>query len=232
MYWQDSDSPPETPTADILDVRYRIRCDALPVDHARELRTALMERCAWLGEEPRAGIHTIHGAESGNGWVRPDDPDTRLPLSRRTRLILRLPQSRLAEAQQLCGQQLTVSGGALAIEHLQTYPLQAQTTVFARYVAGPDEETAFLRQCQEQLHALGLNIPRMLAGRNHPVRSDQGLLQCRSLMLDGLTPSESLTLQMQGLGPHRLLGCGLFLPHKSIAAVRPQLDPSDPEGST
>ncbi|MDE0301598.1 MAG: type I-MYXAN CRISPR-associated protein Cas6/Cmx6, partial [Gammaproteobacteria bacterium] len=34
-----------------------------------------------------------------------------------------------------------------------------------------------------------------------------------------LDPEQSVNLQRQGLGPERLLGCGLFLPHKSIAPV-------------
>ena len=40
-----------------------------------------------------------------------------------------------------------------------------------------------------------------------------------SLMLDGLSPAHAQQLMEQGLGPHRLWGCGLFIPHKSAAAV-------------
>ena len=40
-----------------------------------------------------------------------------------------------------------------------------------------------------------------------------------SLMLHQLTPAQSMLLQQRGLGPQRLLGCGLFVPHKSAAAV-------------
>ena len=39
-----------------------------------------------------------------------------------------------------------------------------------------------------------------------------------SLMLDGLTPVHAQHLMEQGLGPHRLWGCGLFIPHKPPAA--------------
>jgi CRISPR/Cas system CSM-associated protein Csm4 (group 5 of RAMP superfamily) len=42
-------------------------------------------------------------------------------------------------------------------------------------------------------------------------------------MLADLKPEESLRLQQQGLGPHRLMGCGIFIPHKGIDAVhKPQ----------
>ena len=40
-----------------------------------------------------------------------------------------------------------------------------------------------------------------------------------ALMLLGLKRAESVAIQESGLGSHRLLGCGLFIPHKSIAAV-------------
>jgi hypothetical protein len=40
-----------------------------------------------------------------------------------------------------------------------------------------------------------------------------------SLMLHALPPDQSLRLQHHGLGVHRLLGCGIFVPHKSAAAV-------------
>ena len=40
-----------------------------------------------------------------------------------------------------------------------------------------------------------------------------------ALMLHGLKRAESVAIQESGLGLHRLLGCGIFIPHKSIAAV-------------
>ena len=221
MHWQEPDTPPSaSATSDVMDVRFRIRCRALPVDHAHVLRHALLTACPWLAEEPLAGIHTIHGAESGNGWIRPDDPTSYLPLSRRTRLALRLPKARLAQARALCGASLEVGPDRLEIEDARLYPLQPLGTVFARYVAFEHEdEEVFLQHCEEQLRADGIAAPRMMAGRMHQVANEAGGLACRSLMLDGLDAEQSLHLQQSGLGPARLLGCGLFLPHKSIAPV-------------
>ncbi len=220
MHWQESDTPPPAVAPDVVDVRYRIRCKALPVDHARALRSALLSAWPWLADEPLAGVHTVHGAESGNGWVRPDDPATCLPLSKRTRLALRLPRHRLEDARTLSGVTLQVGPNPMMIEDSRLHPLQAQGTVFARYIAIEDaDEEEFLGRCAEQLKGLGIEAPRMMAGRTHLVAGDEGPLHCRSLMLDGLDPEQSVDLQRQGLGPERLLGCGLFLPHKSIAPV-------------
>ena len=38
-------------------------------------------------------------------------------------------------------------------------------------------------------------------------------------MIDGLSVEDSLRLQREGLGPGRMLGFGVFLPHKGIDAV-------------
>ena len=37
------------------------------------------------------------------------------------------------------------------------------------------------------------------------------------LALHGLSPADSVRVQGEGLGPHRRLGCGIFVPHKAIA---------------
>ena len=221
MLWEDpaaSEAPKVTTHS--VDVRYRIRCPALPVDHARALCNSLLAVWPWLESDERAGIHTIHGAESGNGWIRPDNPNTYLPLSRRTRLILRLPRSRLEAAQELCDTTLQLGPDTLEVGEANLHPLQAHETVFARYIAVESEqEEEFLQQCATLLEEQNVSAPRMLAGRLHTVADGKSHLHCRSLMLDGLKPQASINLQEQGLGPHRLLGCGLFLPHKSIAAV-------------
>ncbi len=39
-------------------------------------------------------------------------------------------------------------------------------------------------------------------------------------MVADLTVEESITLQQRGLGAGRKLGCGLFIPHKAIAAMK------------
>jgi hypothetical protein len=41
-------------------------------------------------------------------------------------------------------------------------------------------------------------------------------------MIADLTSQDSITLQEQGLGEGRKIGCGLFVPHKDIKAVDPK----------
>ncbi|HEY0883830.1 MAG TPA: type I-MYXAN CRISPR-associated protein Cas6/Cmx6, partial [Ramlibacter sp.] len=90
-------------------------------------------------------------------------------------------------------------------------------TLYAALVAadGPDE-AQFLAAVQLALDALGVRA-QPVCGRWQSAEGGR-LVGC-SLMLSGLERDQSLVLLQQGLGPHRRLGCGLFVPHRSAAAV-------------
>ena len=73
MYWQEeSDQDHYEVPEDVMDLLFSIRCPTLPVDHAWSLSEQVRQVLPWFGEEPAAGLHVIHGAESGNGWERPE----------------------------------------------------------------------------------------------------------------------------------------------------------------
>lgn len=239
VYWQeDKDKePPFVVPDDIVDVAFRIRARTLPLDHAHALSEALHAALPWLSEDPAAGIHLIHGAESGNGWQRPEDPENEvLHLSRRTRLTLRLSAERVAAAQALGGQTMDVAGHEVGIEPPgEVKPLSSLSTIFARYVIDQNvsadsiaqahaDESAFLEWAVKELNALDIGVRKILCGRVHHFHTPQGDLYTRSLMLADLTPEESVRLQRQGLGSHRRMGCGLFIPHKGIKPVKSEDD--------
>jgi CRISPR-associated protein Cas6 len=223
MFWQEktSDKPYVVPD-DVVDLAFRIKCKTLPLEHAHALSKALHEPLPWLELEEEAGIHLIHGAESGNGWMRPEDPESELlHLSRRTRMTLRLPKHRIEDARALTGQVLDVAGHPLEVGEGAVRPLVATTTIFARYViaaSGGDEE-AFLQDAAKQLGELGIEARKMLCGKSHVLRTPEGKLFTRSLMVADLDVPDAVKLQQTGLGPGRKIGCGLFIPHKGIAPV-------------
>ncbi len=75
MYWQEGKDNENYLVPDkIVDVVFNIACRALPVDHAYALSQAITQVLPWFSEEEGAGLHTVHGAESGNGWMRPANP--------------------------------------------------------------------------------------------------------------------------------------------------------------
>lgn len=222
MYWQESnDNERFTVPDDIVDVVYSIRCRSLPVDHAYALSQAIQAALPWFNGEERAGVHTIHVAESGNGWMRPDDPNALLHLSRRTKLVLRVPKSRIDDAGRLTGQTLDIQGNPLQVEQASVRPLSDLTTLFARYIVTDDaDENAFLQEALKQLNDMGIRPKKMLCGIERVILTPQHAFRTRSLMLAELSLPESLRLQQQGLGTERKLGCGLFIPHKDIKELQ------------
>ncbi len=224
MYWsEDTDDKQEVvvPT-NVLDVVYSISCKCIPMEHAHALSEALQQALPWLAEEETAGIHQVYGAESGNGWERPDTDV--LYLSRRQKLILRLPKERLEDAKSLSGETLDIEGYTLKVgDLLTTRKLSDLPTLFARHVLGEDGQTEeeFLAQAVRQLEALGIKVKKMMCGKEGVIHLPDSTLHTRSLMLADLELEESVKLQEVGLGSGRKLGCGLFLPQKGIKAVKP-----------
>ena len=60
---------------------------------------------------------------------------------------------------------------------------------------------------------------KVVCGRRRSARAHAGEFAGFGLMLYELSPEHSLSLQKTGLGAGRKLGCGIFVPHKSAAAV-------------
>ncbi len=227
MFWQEAkENDRYIVPDDIVDLAFSIQCRCLPVDHAYSLSQAITAALPWFADEAQAGLHTIHVAESGNGWMRPDDPSALLHLSRRTRLMLRLPRQRVADAGRLSGQTLDVGGNALRVEKAVVKPLSAITTLFSRYIVSGEgmDEMAFMREAQSLLADMGIKPKKMLCGIERVIATPERRIHTRSLMLADLAVEESVRLQQRGLGPGRTLGCGLFLPHKDINEVRPVND--------
>lgn len=224
MFWQEetSNKPEYVVPDNIVDVCFSIRCKTLPIDHAHALSQQIQHRLPWLAEEPDAGIHLIHVAESGNGWMRPDEPGQLLHLSKRTKLTLRVPAHRTGDTGILSGQTLDIDGNALQIGTSTIRKLTATSIVFARHIINDHDtnEHDFLQRQYRALQAMDITVSKMMCGKMRAQKHPDGDLHTRSLMIADLKVEQSVLLQEKGLGPGRLFGCGLFLPHKGIAAIK------------
>ncbi len=211
---------------DIVDAVFAITCRNLPVDHAWALSQAIEAALPWFSGEPGAGLHTVHGAASGSGWMRPEGADALLQLSHRARLALRLPRHRIEAAADLLGHTLDIAGWPLRVDRLAVRPLSRITTLHARGVVFTTaaDEPDFMIAVGTELRMLGIEPGTALCGRMTPIATPAGTYQARSLMLAGLTRAESLQLQRHGLGAQRRLGCGVFIPHKDIGDLFPRSD--------
>lgn len=194
----------------MVDVVFPLSGTTLADDHADGLSMALRAALPWFDDEPEAGILPLSGLARGSG---------RCYVGGRSRLVLRLPMRRSASADVLCGARLDIDGELLTVGAGRLRPLLAAPVVHSPFV---DVETAdeieFLARCRALLAERRLN-PQLLSGRARQLNTAAGPLRGFSLMLHGAGAAEMLTLQETGLGVHRALGCGIFVPHKSIAAV-------------
>ena len=223
MFWNEGESkkPYQVPD-DIVDLTYKISCKCLPLDHAHSLSSAIHKALPWIAENEHAGIHLIHGAESGNGWMRPDNArDELLFLSRRTKLSLRLHKDNLDDARKLTGTSLDVDSYIIEVGDALIKPLSMQSTLFSRYIISSETETEdeFLQRVYNELTGMGIEVSKLLCGKTHVIEGKNSTIFTRSVMLAELKPEHSVKVQQRGIGEGRKMGCGLFIPHKGIAAV-------------
>ena len=224
MFWTEEKPKEEFKiTDDVVDLVFKLDCKMLPLEHAHALSQAIQSVLDWIETEELAGIHQIHVAESGNGWMRPEDPTNEvLHLSRRTRMSLRVPKERIEDAKQLTGQTLDVDGYELTIGEASIKLLSELSPLFSRYVICDAEqnEEEFLLSVAEQLQAMDIPVKKMMAGMQHLIRTPEKVLHTRSIMVADLDKEHAVRLQQRGIGPGRHLGCGIFLPQKGIKPVK------------
>lgn len=228
MFWNQTETPDTIDVPDdIVDLLFALDCRRLPVDHAYDLAEALVRVCPWMADEPGLAIHTVHVADSQNGWERPAHATgNHLQVSRRTRLRIRVPQARVRELLEvLPGTQIEVGGCSLRLGLGKVKSLSKETTLFARYVVaapGPCPDTGehdFLQAMALALAEIDIRIRKAMCGKTVALATPQGEIPVRSLLVADLSTVESIRLQQHGLGTHRLMGCGIFIPHKGIDAV-------------
>ena len=223
MFWNDDKKTEkfEIPD-DIIDVFFNVKCKCLPLEHMQALSTSLYTVLPWLENEPVAGILPIAGSESGNGWVRSNDPNELIYLSRRQKMMMRLPKERLGDVEKLVGKIINVAGYDLEIGKSAVKKLSDLPTAFCRSIMIKEkmEENDFLQWAFDELKALDITVNKMMAGKESVVQLPDGNERItRSLMVAELQQAESVRLQQQGLGDGRHLGCGIFMPQKDIKAV-------------
>lgn len=220
MYWtenSDKENKLKIPN-DVVDLSFKLECKCLANDNVWELSQAIREILPWLVDEPHSGIHQIHGAESMNGWNRPEEADSLIHLSRRTKLTLRVPGLLVEKAQELEGKTLEVAGKSLKIGMSSVKLLSLYEVQFSRYIiTHPElEDEEFLADAVSELRKLNIPPRKLLSGKAQSFMTPDGEVTTRSLMVADLEPMEAIRLQETGLGEGRLLGCGLFVPHKGI----------------
>lgn len=192
------------------DIQFELKGAALPIDHGWALYQALLALAPWMANEATLGIHPVQGADTGGG---------KIILNRRAKLVVRCPAPRLDDLAQLSGRSFMVDGHSLALGASKVKPLTQHTPLYAHTVCtGSEDEKTFTQDIIRQLDTMGINT-RFICGKPQKFFDGEKMATGYSLMLHGLPIEHAIRVQQQGLGLHRKLGCGIFIPHKSITAV-------------
>ncbi len=194
---------------DMVDVAFSLSGGTIPADHGWRLFQLLAERLDWLADEPDAGVHPIRGSRAVAGEIF---------LGARARLMLRLPRERAQQSFALSGARFDLGNNIeVGSAHLRT--LFAHGTLYSQFVTtGTPDEARFQRDVSTELERAGIGC-KIICGRIRRAQTQGAEIVGFSLMLHELSPEHSLRMQAAGLGGGRKLGCGLFVPHKSAAAV-------------
>ncbi len=191
------------------DIQFELKGHTLPLDHAWALLQGLLSIAPWMADAD-VGIHPIQGADTGKGEIL---------LNRRAKLVIRFPAARLADLEKLSGQSFTVAGHSLTLGKAKVKALTQHTPLYAHLVCtGSQDELGFTRDILSQLDAMNIQT-RFICGRPQMFFDGEKIASGYSLMLHGLPIEHAIRVQQQGLGLHRKLGCGIFIPHKSINAI-------------
>lgn len=192
-----------------VDLVFAVSGTRLPGGYAAALWEALVGRLPWLADEPGVGVHAIRAPADGAGLL----------LSRRARLALRLPSRRQADAMRLTGQRLDVDGERLEVGAARPRALEPYPTLSAQFVAtGAVDELSHQEAVAAMLVAIGMPL-RFICGTMRTLHTGGTTVAGAEVVMHELRPEQSLAMQQHGLGGERHLGCGLFLPHKTISDI-------------
>ena len=137
--WEEEEQVQLNDTSKMIDVSFRIDCKTLPYDHACALSNEITKNMPWLLDDNLTGIHTLHGPESGNGWVRSEKEE--IFLSKRTRLVLRIPRSDIEKAKTLENVSVNVLGNTIKIGKSNTKAFLVVRDLISRFVLCDENET-------------------------------------------------------------------------------------------
>jgi CRISPR-associated protein Cas6 len=219
MWQEDTKKRSAADHSEMVDLSFSVDCKELPYDHAYELSSELIKLIPEIKNDTRNAIQTLHGPMSGNGWVRADGEN--IFLSKRAKLCLRVRKDDADKIRGIEGKKIKLFGNELSIGKSKIKSFLVVRDLFCRFVSCNEDhpEEDFLEEVQTELRACKVNINKALCGQSKRISFGNKTLYTRSLMIADLTKEEAIILQEEGVGEHRLFGCGIFLPHKSIDAV-------------
>lgn len=196
----------------VVDLYFHVHGKQVPVDHGYALYGAIsrvLERGdenKWLHNAENIGLIPIRGHYSGS---------SKLVLNPSARFGLRVPTHVIPKVLPLAGKRLELDGDTLRVGVSTTSALIPAPVLYAHIVTtkNGEDETRFDAEVQRQLNALDIKGKPARGPRRIVTIKDKKVVGY-SLLVSELTADESISLQEQGLGGRRKMGCGVFVARK------------------
>lgn len=194
--------------SNMIDIIFDLDGTSVPVNYPFALWSEVTRFLPWLLNAENAGILPLRGSISGETLL----------LSRRTKLVLRVPTALAMQAEQLSGHQIRIDGSILTVGRCRERPLQPTTTLHAHLVESNLSEIEFLADMKIKLQAMNVTC-NLICDKHREIRDGNQILSGFGLVLHDLKPLASMQVQNAGLGGARHFGCGIFVPFKAITGL-------------
>jgi CRISPR-associated protein Cas6 len=199
-----------TENIDMVDIAFGFSAQALPAGFEWPLYLAVAALAPWISDSPHSGVHPLRGSRLADGG---------LLVARRAKLTVRMPRDRACAASVLEGTTLEVGRTKVKVGQGTFRTFRPAPTLYSpRVVMGADQEDAFCARVESALDRLAIRRSFM-CGRRVEVTFDGRAHAAFSVAVHGLDEAQSLLLQGAGLGAGHPVGCGLFVPHKTITGL-------------
>jgi CRISPR-associated protein Cas6 len=205
-----------------VDLAFSVRGRTIPRDHGYALYGALSRLLPGVHGADWIGIHGIAAKLASSEELTLEPMGT---------LRVRIPTDKIGELLPLAGATLDVAGrpvevGAPIIQALTPVAALDARLVIIRFTGGlskPFDQAAFdqrfIVEAQRQLVSHEIRGDLELCGRQSLGVGGQRVLG-HSVRVLGLSPDDSIKLQIHGLGGKRTMGGGIFRPARIKAKVQ------------
>lgn len=185
-----------------VDLCFQVLGCRIAVDHGFALYSAISRILPKFHEDEHSGLKLIRGRYCGNGY---------LDISPYSELVMRMPYDVISLYMALAGKTLEILGDKLYIGIPNTRALTPAAELYATLVTTKNghEQTRFTKEITARLQDMEIDSAfRILKRRTIKIHGKQ--VVGYSLIVRDLTERQSITLQEQGLGGRRKMGCGFL----------------------
>lgn len=193
---------------DMVHLSFDLGGGVLPLNYRSVLWAEMVAHAPDLAADERVGVLPLRTADGEADFL----------LSKRVKLVLRLPIALVDHAAQLAGKSLAIGEGWMQLGSCKVRPVEPYSTLHAHLVASADDEVAFMDSVRVQLEQMKIDA-KLICGLRQSYPHPEQPVYGYSLVIHDLKPEASVRLQCTGLGGQRALGCGVFVHYKLISGL-------------